>query len=65
VQRAVRRPGHCAFTDAERQRAFEDLVAWVERGTKPAGEDLLGDLRDAGRAFTVPLAGDDPGGESP
>ncbi len=65
VQRAVRRAGHCAFTGAERQRAFEDLVAWVEHGTKPAGEDLLGDLRDAGRAFTQPLADGNPGGESP
>jgi pimeloyl-ACP methyl ester carboxylesterase len=65
VQRAVRRPGHCTFTPEERQRAFEDLVAWVEHGTKPAGDDLSGDLRDVGRAFTQPLAQDDPGGLTP
>lgn len=65
VQRAVRRAGHCAFTDEERQRAFEDLVAWVERGVKPAGDNLLGDLRDVGRAFTQPLGTDDPGGLTP
>ncbi len=65
VQRAVRRPGHCTFTDAERQRAFEDLVAWAEQGTKPAGDDLSGDLSDVGRAFTQPLGQDDPGGLTP
>lgn len=65
VQRAVRRAGHCAFTDEERQRAFEDLVAWVERDVKPAGDNLLGDLSDAGRAFTQPLGADDPGGLTP
>ena len=65
VQRAVRRPGHCTYTDTERQRAFEDLVAWVEQGTKPAGDDLTGDLTDVGRAFTQPIAQDDPGGLTP
>ncbi|MDP9238103.1 MAG: hypothetical protein M3P30_12040 [Chloroflexota bacterium] len=65
VQRAVRRAGHCTFTAEERQRAFEDLVGWVRTGQKPAGEDLLGDLTDAGRAFTSPLGADDPGGIAP
>jgi pimeloyl-ACP methyl ester carboxylesterase len=65
VQRAVRRGGHCAFTEAERERAFEDMVSWVQQGKKPAGEDLLRDLTDAGRAFTSPLGDDDPGGIAP
>jgi pimeloyl-ACP methyl ester carboxylesterase len=65
VQRAIRRAGHCAFTDDELRRAFEDLVAWAEQGRKPAGEDLLGDLSDVGRAFTSPIAEDDPGGLTP
>lgn len=65
VQRAIRRPGHCAITAAERERGFADMVSWVETGQKPAGEDLLGDLRDAGRAFTDPISADDPGGETP
>jgi pimeloyl-ACP methyl ester carboxylesterase len=65
VQRAVRRAGHCAFSDAERIRGFEDLVNWVETGDKPAGEDLTGDLRDAGRAFTDPFEPNDPGGLAP
>jgi pimeloyl-ACP methyl ester carboxylesterase len=65
VQRAIRRPGHCAFTNEERVSAFEDLVAWVTQGKKPAGEDITGDLTDAGRAFTNPLLADDPGGVAP
>ena len=55
VQRAIRRAGHCVFSQDERTSAFDDLVKWVEQGQKPAGEDLTGDLTDAGRAFTTPL----------
>ena len=62
VQRAIRRAGHCIFTQEERISAFEDLVSWVERGKKPAGDNLLGNLMDAGRQFTQPLLPDDPGG---
>ncbi len=61
VQRAVRRFLHCDFSIIERNRAFNDLIAWVKQGTKPAGEDLQGSLLDAGRAFTDPLRTDDPG----
>lgn len=64
VQRGIRRAGHCIFSEQERETAFDDLAAWVREGKKPAGEDLLGDLRDAGRAFTTPLLDDDPGGEA-
>jgi hypothetical protein len=65
VQRAMRRAGHCNFTDEERTRAFDDLVAWVATGVQPAGEDLSGDLSDAGRAFTQPFEEGDPGGLAP
>lgn len=61
VQRAIRAPGHCRFSEAEYAAAFTDLVGWVEKGTKPAGEDLLADLSDAGRQFTSPLRPGDPG----
>ncbi len=61
VQRAVRRPGHCNFTSSERVAAFEALVAWVEEGARPVGEDLSADLADVGVAFTDPLMPDDPG----
>lgn len=61
VQRAVRSFGHCKFSSAEYQAAFDDLVKWVEGGSKPAGEDLTGSLQDAGKAFTNPLRDGDPG----
>lgn len=41
VQRAIRGVGHCNFTAAEFSGAFLDLVAWVEAGIKPAGDDFL------------------------
>ncbi len=41
VQRAIRAPGHCDFTVSEQARAFTDLVNWVEKGVKPAGDDVL------------------------
>lgn len=36
LQRAPSRWGHCAFTPAEVQGAFSDLVQWVTTGIKPA-----------------------------
>jgi hypothetical protein len=41
VQRAIRGATHCDFTDAEMQAAFDDMVAWVKGGAKPAGDDVL------------------------
>jgi pimeloyl-ACP methyl ester carboxylesterase len=35
VQRSVDRWGHCAFTAAEVQTAFSDLVHWVTTGQRP------------------------------
>ena len=62
VQRAIRAPGHCEFSDEEIQQAMADLVEWVETGKKPAGDDLTGDLTDIGFQFTNPLREGDPGG---
>ena len=62
VQRAIRRAGHCVITPREVSRGFDDLVAWVETGRRPAGDDLLGDLTNVGLAFTTPLEPSDPGG---
>jgi pimeloyl-ACP methyl ester carboxylesterase len=46
VQRVIRDPGHCGFTTAEQEAGFEALVAWVEGGARPDGDDvLLDDLR--------------------
>ena len=62
VQRAIRAGGHCQFSEEELTTAFADLVAWVREGVTPKGEDLTGDLRDAGLEFTNPLRAGDPGG---
>jgi pimeloyl-ACP methyl ester carboxylesterase len=58
VTRAIRDHGHCGFALPEEERAFADLVDWVENGVEPAGDDVL----DAGNVasptfgcqFTVP-----------
>jgi hypothetical protein len=43
------------------EQAFDDLVAWIERGVKPAGEDVLAtDLSRIGLRWTPVLDLDDP-----
>ncbi len=59
VQRAVRAAGHCTQTDEELAASLDALVAWVERGEKPDGEDLTGSLADAGK-FTLAERPSDP-----
>jgi pimeloyl-ACP methyl ester carboxylesterase len=61
VQRIYRIPGHCGFSVPEQEQAFDDLVNWVRNGVKPKGDNVFGDLRDAGRTFTNPIRKDDPG----
>lgn len=54
VQRTVQSPTHCDFTDDELERAFDDMVAWVEDGMTPAGEDLSSfDPATLGAEFTT------------
>ncbi|WP_394618828.1 hypothetical protein JNUCC0626_06920 [Lentzea sp. JNUCC 0626] len=40
VQRAIRTIDHCEFSPAEVQTAWGDLTAWVDRGKRPAGDDV-------------------------
>ncbi|HWG85913.1 MAG TPA: hypothetical protein VNT60_10580 [Deinococcales bacterium] len=61
VQRAIRAPGHCDFTQEEVLQGFNDLVRWVREGVKPRGEDFTKSLADAGREWTRPLRPGDPG----
>jgi hypothetical protein len=35
-----------------REPAFDDLVIWIEKGTVPPGDDVLGDVRDLGLRWT-------------
>src|SRR5262245_4395971 len=61
VQRAVRWPGHCSFDGEVREQAFDDLVAWIERGVKPHGDDVLAtDVSKLGLRWTPMLHPDDP-----
>ena len=54
VQRVIRDAGHCGFTTTEWLASFEALVAWVEEGIEPAGNDLLdGDLEAPRPSFEL------------
>jgi pimeloyl-ACP methyl ester carboxylesterase len=61
VQRFIRAPGHCGYSGAEQSQAFGDLVKWVRLGQRPEGDEVFGDLSDAGKKFTTPLRPGDPG----
>ena len=61
VQRVVRAPSHCGFYGETREQAFDDLVAWMERGVRPQGDDVLAsDLSRIGMKWTPVLDVDDP-----
>jgi len=62
TQRVYRIGGHCGFNQTEMIKSFDDLSAWVHNGTKAAGDEVFGDLSDAGRIYTEPLRPNDPGG---
>jgi dienelactone hydrolase len=64
TQRIYRIGAHCQFSQQEMTRAFDDLVAWVKTGTKPHGDEVDGDLTNAGMTFTDPLRANDPGGRT-
>ena len=61
VQRAIRWAGHCGFDGEVREQAFDDLVAWIERGINPAGDDVLAaDVSKLGLRWTSILHPNDP-----
>src|SRR6185503_13899359 len=62
VQRVYRIGSQCQFSQPEMIKAFDDLVKWVRQGTKPEGDEVFGDLSNAGMKFTEPLRPGDPGG---
>ena len=51
VGRAIRSVGHCDFSQTELSEGFADLVTWVQRGQRPAGDDLLSRRAVADPAF--------------
>lgn len=62
VTRAIRDLRHCGFAVEELAAGFDDLIAWVDGGERPGGDDILDPLavadRDFGCTFTF---GDRPG----
>ena len=62
VQRVYRIGAHCQFSQPEMIKAFDDLTKWVRQGTRPEGDEVSGDLSNAGMKFTDPLRPGDPGG---
>lgn len=61
VQRVYRAGSHCGVDGDIRRQAFDDLVAWIERGVRPKGEDVLArDLSRIGLEWTPILLLDDP-----
>jgi dienelactone hydrolase len=62
VQRVYRIGAHCQFSQPEMIKAFDDLATWVRKGTRPEGDEVSGDLSNAGMKFTEPLRPNDPGG---
>ena len=57
----MRSGSHCGFDGEMRERAFDDLVAWIEHGVKPDGEDVLAaDLSRIGMKWATVLHPDDP-----
>jgi pimeloyl-ACP methyl ester carboxylesterase len=54
VQRVVRDPGHCGFTNAEWAANLEALVQWVEHGKRPQGTNVMvSDLRKLDHTFDL------------
>ncbi len=53
--------GHCGFSQTEMIKSLDDLTAWVHKGAGPAGDEVDGDLSNAGMTFTNPLRPNDSG----
>jgi hypothetical protein len=54
VQRVIRDPGHCGFSDIEWEANLKALIRWVERGVRPKGNNVLvRDLRRLRRRFEL------------
>lgn len=64
VGRAIREVTHCGYTDSEMSSAFSALMAWVDRGVRPAGDPILDPRAVAsptfGCRFTDPAPGAHP-----
>jgi hypothetical protein len=66
VNRAIRAAQHCEFSVPEQERAFADMLRWVDAGVRPAGDRILNHKVVAdesfGCQFTTPIRAYDVGG---
>lgn len=53
AQRIYADPSHCGFTTPEWEDGLRALVAWVEEGRRPDGDDVTRDLSSAGGRFLL------------
>jgi hypothetical protein len=53
VQRVLRDASHCGFTTTEKEAGLEALIAWVEHGQRPSGDNVLSDLRAPRPSFEL------------
>lgn len=64
VVRVIRDLAHCGVSVAELEMGFDDLVAWVREGRRPAGDDVLDAAAvarpDFGCRFTIDVRPDLP-----
>jgi hypothetical protein len=69
VNRAIRAAQHCEFSGPEQERAFADMLRWVDEGVRPAGDRILNREIVAdesfGCQFTTPIRPYDVGGCQP
>ena len=69
VSRAIRAAQHCEFSIAEQERAFADMLRWVDDGVKPAGDSVLDhkavQSASFGCQFTTPVRAYDAGACAP
>ncbi len=65
VNRAIRAAQHCEFSVTEQERAFADMLGWVDQGVKPTGDRILdrSTVQDEsfGCQFTTPVRAYDAG----
>ena len=65
VNRAIRAAQHCEFSIPEQERAFGDMLRWVDEDVKPAGDQILNrrtvEDESFGCQFTTPVRAYDAG----
>ena len=61
VQRAIRSPGHCDYTQEEQETAFDDMINWEQNSIMPDGDDFLDPATVANDDFGCQFSSDRAG----